>query len=315
MGNIFSFDVVIPLYNKALSVKKTLESVLSQNEIQFNNIIIINDGSTDDSLKIINEIKIHNNHRKIKIISQQNRGVSYARNIGIKQSRKFGNSKFITLLDSDDILSENYLVEINKLIDKYYAKENCYIFSTTHVNFYGEYLKVKQNKLKQKILRYPLFAYTLNKKIVCSSGITLDTDFLQNYSFPEGINIGEDIYIWEKMFLNFKIAISYNTQIQINKNAENRSINISHQFPYYLKKYSELKKESKSFLSGLSLMIFHVTSLISELYKFKNSKQLNQNVIQEIIEVKKNLNPILLFLIDNKIIEFIYSIYFKTKKN
>ena len=68
-------------------------------------------------------------------------------------------------------------------------------------------------------------------------------------------------------------------------------------------------------MSGLSLMIFHVTSLISELYKFKNSKQLNQNVIQEIIEVKKNLNPILLFFIDNKIIEFIYSIYFKTKKN
>ena len=154
MGNIFSFDIYIyPLYNKALSVKKTLESVLSQNEIQFNNIIIINDGSTDIKLKIINEIKIYNNHRKIKIISQKNRGVSYARNIGIKQSRKFGNSKFITLLDSDDILSENYLVEINKLIDKYYAKENCYIFSTTHVNFYGEYLKVKQNKLKQKILK------------------------------------------------------------------------------------------------------------------------------------------------------------------
>ena len=142
-------------------------------------------------------------------------------------------------------MSENYLVEINKLIDKYYAKENCYIFSTTHVNFYGEYLKVKQNKLKQKILRYPLFAYTLNKKIVCSSGITLDTDFLQNYSFPEGINIGEDIYIWEKMFLNFKIAISYNTQIQINKNAENRSINISDQFPYYLKKIFRAKKREQ----------------------------------------------------------------------
>ena len=94
-------SVVIPLYNKESTILKTLTSVINQAYKDFE-IVIIDDGSTDNSISIINNN--FDDHR-IKIISQSNQGVSIARNQGVFHSKY----DLIAFLDADDLWDEKYL--------------------------------------------------------------------------------------------------------------------------------------------------------------------------------------------------------------
>lgn len=94
-------SVVIPVYNKESTILKTLTSVINQAYKDFE-IVIIDDGSTDNSISIINNN--FDDHR-IKIISQSNQGVSIARNQGVFHSKY----ELIAFLDADDLWDEKYL--------------------------------------------------------------------------------------------------------------------------------------------------------------------------------------------------------------
>jgi len=82
--NDFFFLLLLPLYNKSYSILRCIDSVLNQDYKSYE-IVIVNDGSTDNSMQIVldnyqNEIS----NRRIKIIDQKNQGVSAARNNGVK---------------------------------------------------------------------------------------------------------------------------------------------------------------------------------------------------------------------------------------
>jgi len=104
------FSVVIPLYNKEKYIKRTINSVLKQTFQNFE-IIVVNDGSTDNSLSVVKSIK----DKRIKIFNQKNLGVSNARNKGIKKAK----GEYIAFLDADDKFLNNYLETIAQLIIKY----------------------------------------------------------------------------------------------------------------------------------------------------------------------------------------------------
>lgn len=105
--------IVIPVYNKEEYVNKTIESVVNQSYKQLE-LIIINDGSTDNSGKIIREWS--EKDKRIILINQENKGVSETRNSGIDMA----NGKYIFFLDADDEIKENAIynlilkAEINK---------------------------------------------------------------------------------------------------------------------------------------------------------------------------------------------------------
>lgn len=96
-------SVVIPCYNAALFIKKTLESVLIQTYQELE-IIVINDGSTDNSGNCI----IQMNSDKIQYVEKDNSGVSDTRNLGLK---KYAQGEYILFLDADDVLAPNFLEE------------------------------------------------------------------------------------------------------------------------------------------------------------------------------------------------------------
>jgi len=104
------FSVIIPLYNKENHIQNTVKSVLNQT-FQDYEIIIVNDGSTDNSVDKIKSIK----EDRIKLYLTENRGVSSARNYGIKQA----SANFIALLDADDTWYNNHLEELHKSILKF----------------------------------------------------------------------------------------------------------------------------------------------------------------------------------------------------
>jgi glycosyltransferase involved in cell wall biosynthesis len=97
--NIFTNDnmisIIIPFYNAEKYLLCTLDSILSQEELAIE-VIAVNDGSTDDSLDIL--MTRAGNDNRIKVFTQNHKGVSAARNLGIKNST----GKYITFLDADD---------------------------------------------------------------------------------------------------------------------------------------------------------------------------------------------------------------------
>ncbi len=105
-------SIIIPVYNVEEYLKDCLNSVLKQRFTDYE-VICINDGSTDNSLQILNEYKLK--YPQIKIIDQENKGLSAARNKGIEKAT----GDYILFLDSDDWLVDNALEMLaNAIVDE-----------------------------------------------------------------------------------------------------------------------------------------------------------------------------------------------------
>ncbi|MDM1269000.1 glycosyltransferase family 2 protein [Acinetobacter indicus] len=105
-------SIIIPFYNCEGYISETLESLLNQytNEVE---VILINDGSNDNSLNIVNNF-IKHSKVNVSIVTQKNAGVSSARNLGIK----LASGQYIGFLDSDDTLEPLYFEKIIQAIKK-----------------------------------------------------------------------------------------------------------------------------------------------------------------------------------------------------
>lgn len=94
-------DVIIPVYNGAASIKQAIESVNNQKNIFLGRIIVVNDGSTDQTASVIRLMNLPN----LELITTPNRGVSAARNTGIEAAT----SEWVAFLDADDTWRSNKL--------------------------------------------------------------------------------------------------------------------------------------------------------------------------------------------------------------
>ncbi len=119
-----SFSVIIPLYNKAGTIARAIQSVLHQT-VQAFEIVVVNDGSEDGGPAIVQDF----NDPRIRLLNQANRGVSAARNLGIRESR----FELIAFLDADDEWLPTYLEHVRKLVDLFPA---CGFYATRY--FYQE---------------------------------------------------------------------------------------------------------------------------------------------------------------------------------
>ncbi len=97
--------IVVPVYNTAEYISRCLDSIINQT-YSFLEIICVNDGSTDNSVKILQEYSKKDS--RIKIINQENQGLSSARNTGLKHAT----GKFITFVDSDDEITPSMVYDL-----------------------------------------------------------------------------------------------------------------------------------------------------------------------------------------------------------
>ena len=102
-------SIILPLYNSEKTIYNTIKSILNQTYKNFE-LLIINDGSTDNSLSICNSF----NDSRIRIINQDNSGVSSARNNGLRNIK----GDYFCFVDSDDCLKNNMLKDMCEKIDK-----------------------------------------------------------------------------------------------------------------------------------------------------------------------------------------------------
>ena len=111
---MIDISVIIPVYNAAPLIRRCLDSVLAQKGKYTYEVLLIDDGSTDDSVEII---KSYNN-TKFKIFQQKNKGPAAARNVGITNAL----GKYIAFLDADDYWEDEYYTE-TYTVSTYYEYE------------------------------------------------------------------------------------------------------------------------------------------------------------------------------------------------
>lgn len=193
------FSIIIPLYNKEKHIKNTLQSVLDQSFSNFE-VIIVNDGSTDNSLNQVNAVI----DERIKVYSIENSGVSAARNYGIKKAQ----AEYIAFLDADDLWENNFLEQINRLIHNY-PKEH--IFSTAlkiktkKSSYFASYKNLDLSPNQVQVLDY--FKYSIDHSILhCASSVLSKAAIQKVGEFNETLNTGEDTEYWIRIGLKFQVV-------------------------------------------------------------------------------------------------------------
>ena len=186
MTKVPFFSVVIPLYNKEMYVKKTLETVLDQTFTDYE-IIIVDDGSKDNSCTIVKSIK----DPRIRLISQDNGGPSKARNRAIRESR----GQYITFLDADDI----WLPEKLKKQYELHSRHPDLSWSCSAYEYIGGYSK--QNAVFQSSVIEDAIDAMVDGLSIWTGTVVIKKDVFQNERllFNENISRSEDWELWLKM--------------------------------------------------------------------------------------------------------------------
>ena len=238
-------SVVIPLYNKQRSIKRAIKSVLNQTYKDIE-LIIVDDGSTDNSLLKAKEIE----DDRIFIYSQENQGVSAARNKGIELS----SSCYVCLLDADDEWLPNHLENIAKLIKKE-PNAGLYLSRFAEYDAKGEYflgnISLPENYIGEVSDFFRTFANS--RSLVCSSNSCINKEFFEQIEggFPIGRKVGEDIYVWLRLGLISRVLFSSEVTSLIHRDAENRTENrvIMSEIGYHHLWFSEKLKEPSFFIN------------------------------------------------------------------
>lgn len=236
------FSVIIPLYNKEKYIEATINSVLTQTFIDYE-IIIINDGSTDKSLKKISK---YNEQDNITIINQNNSGLSFSRNKGFSLSK--GN--VIAFLDADDIWHPSFLRVIKSLHDNY---PKAVIYGSSYFEIRNhKRLEINvniDNKLKNtSFILEDFFKANIKQFIPCQSSIALKKESFDKPPFNEKITYHEDVDFYLKYCEMYKVAIMYKPLVDVYFSVKNQmsQSNISNKKLPDLNFYQELYKKNKS---------------------------------------------------------------------
>ncbi|WP_051263749.1 glycosyltransferase family 2 protein [Tenacibaculum ovolyticum] len=323
-------SIILPVYNVEAFVEKSIKSILNQTFKNFE-LIIINDGSEDSSLEICEKFIID---KRVSIISQENGGLSKARNEGLKLVKY----SYVTFIDSDDWVDDTYLEDLYSIIKKNDADIAICGYREIH-KYKGTSDKIKEGANNGKVRCFSkqeaLSLLFLNKRINNFSCCKLyRTELFKDITFPEG-RYFEDIYTTYLLFDNSIKIVEirkglYNyvrhpgsiTASFSNKKNIDFFIGTRNQLKYFESNrhlLTESKKSEKIFLKRFYLIKkkFILTKLKNEL-TFKNEEELN-NVIFELLKKIPLLRTGFLLYIkcyfSIKQTDFFEKYYLKSKKS
>ena len=212
------YSVVIPLYNKQDSIARAIHSVLQQKGQTFE-LIVVDDGSSDDSVSRVREI----HDERIRLVEQANSGASAARNRGIHLAKY----PYIAFLDADDQWLPDFLTLISGLIMRFPAA------GAYATNYWIENLGQMSREAKMKYVPlevnggligsyYRSIAYG-NSPISSSSVCIPRSVFDRAGFFPEGVRLYEDLDMWTRIAAQFPIAYNNHPGAIYQRDAQNRA--------------------------------------------------------------------------------------------
>jgi glycosyltransferase involved in cell wall biosynthesis len=306
IGKMPRISIIIPIYNVEQYLEQCLNSILNQTFKDIE-IICVNDGSTDNSYNLLKEFAKKDN--RIKIITQENKGVSTARNIGLDNS----NSEFIMFLDSDDWYDKKLCEKVLNKIKETNADIIC--FGHNVINNDNTILTTNIKQITKLNKNYKSKKHTIRNQIfVWDKAFKRQLIEKYNTRFIEGLKCAEDIvfclslyylnpcysYIEEPLynyrqfrtgnatsnnknaikndFKSLKALVSTNLFKQQKLEIKKMSINhfIGGSIAYY-KKF-ENSNSKMEILSDISELVKYIESIITPLqcYSLKNYRKLKK---------------------------------------
>ncbi len=271
--------VIITIYNSEKYLSDCLNSIINQTlkEIE---IICINDGSTDNSLKILNYYKKKDN--RIIIFNRKNKGVNSARNLGLKNAK----GEFILFFDSDDLL-------ITEALEKLY---NLGKYKNLDIIFFN--LKfIFENNITE--IQFPNIFYKINSFKIIKSGKDIFLNMIKENKFILSPCLQ---FINHKFLLKNKIKFLkrikyddilffYNLILKVNRTFETDEI-------FYLKKINEkFNKKTDKLIKKLNDYIISIKDLFNQSITFYNKN----NIINQSFELIIDSVEELIFFVFNKI--------------
>jgi len=173
-------SVIIPTYNRSGLVKDAIESVLQQSLTDFE-LLIVDDGSTDDTATVIRDIS----DRRIKYFYKKNGGVSGARNFGLLKAK----GEYIAFLDSDDLWPKDYLMTMLSHLES----QEGYGAAYTRVLLLGDDDKTEPFAREERYISgWMTKCYFKIGPCVMPSAVLLKRDVIEGFFFDEALKKGED---------------------------------------------------------------------------------------------------------------------------
>ncbi|MEA3554834.1 MAG: glycosyltransferase family A protein [Campylobacterota bacterium] len=190
-------SVIIPTYNRSEFIVKTIQTVLNQT-VKVDEVIVIDDGSTDDTQNILKPF-CDTNLNKIKYIKQKNSGVSSARNLGIKIS----SNDWLCFLDSDDLWEDTKIEEQIK----FHKQNKNILFSHTLELWLFNDKVIKQKKHQQKQSGF-CFKQNISNTLIGASTVMIHKSILDDVGlFDEDLKVCEDYDLWLRILYKYELGI------------------------------------------------------------------------------------------------------------
>jgi glycosyltransferase involved in cell wall biosynthesis len=284
-----NLSVIIPLFNKDNFITRAVQSVLAQ-EYQDFELIIVNDGSTDNSLSVVSSI----NDTRINIINKTNGGVSSARNAGVDAS----NNDWICFLDADDYWYPNHLKEICYLLNKY-PEGKIYTTLTQEKSTKG--FRTIPNAFPDNFEGYVenYFSFAKTATVFNSSSVCVNKKaILEIYKFDTNLTHGEDLDVWFKLLFRYRGVIKSTPTVVYDLISENRAMQSFSNLNTHL--LSKINSYRSNEIYGLNDFIDYFILRNSVPYYFSKKRQ---DIIPIILTVKdrKKLSRIWTYLYADKI--------------
>jgi len=324
-------SIIIPIYNGENYIKRCLESIIKAKKSFDLEVLLINDGSTDSSSNICEVYKIKYNF--INVFNKQNGGVSSARNLGIENAK----GKYITFVDIDDFVGENYFENLFKNID-----ENIgllfggFIKVDIHNNIIEkvqwENIIINTNNFKDIFENYKIYNFGFPVSKLFNSKVILEN----NIRFPEDIKMFEDSiflmkYVKKIDKIKFIDSVDYN-YLLVEGSLSNRLHEYNSEFNAFLELYNistdEYKLTKDDLLEVYPSLGFRISALLNKaivvLYRKNYNNEFKLNALKSIPTeawdlyklfyrptsiIKKVFKTLLVnkkFIISNKLMTLIY---------
>ena len=189
-----TISAIVPLYNAEKFVEEALNSILNQKEVTVDEIIVVDDGSTDKGAKIVSSFG-----KRVRLLRQDHRGIAATRNYGIKNSI----GDFIAFLDADDIWTENHLL---KLIEPFQTNPATVVSFGRVEQFANQKKDEKKITGNQKVLHGLLPGSVLIRKKLFKTVGLFDTSF----------NIGEFLE-WYSRITNLDFPVEMIPEVVLKR--------------------------------------------------------------------------------------------------
>ena len=281
MNNNDLISIIVPVYNVEPYLSKCLNSIINQTYRNLE-IILVDDGSTDNSGKICDEYKLNDN--RIKVIHQENHGIGFVRNIGLKECT----GKFVAFVDSDDYIANDMIYILYNKIIEYGADISCCanyrIERNNNIKISGANFKNKEVFCKNEIFKNYLqgvFGFCLWNKLFKHA-------LIKNMQFSRN-RVGEDMIFLTQAFNYAGLVcgcdnalyyyVKRETSLTESMKKSNNKIEI---FRVNKQIFEFIKNNKKDCLKiAVNNYVRFLTELYQNIYLKKNSEILKKLIIEE----------------------------------